>query len=222
MTYRVTPWSYSSLAAFEECPRRYKLTRLTKQVREKQTPALAEGNRVHTALEKYIKGESSLPPEYAGYKNFADTVKTAPGQKHAEYSFGLTKNLKPTGFWDSDVWVRGKLDVVVLREKSAVVIDWKTGKPKVDMDQLRLFAGAAFCTWPHIQGVVTGYAWLTASKLDPERFNREDNTKIWQEFAIRVHRMEEAAKTDSFPPRPSGLCRQWCPVGKALCEHCGE
>ena len=45
------PWSYSALTSYETCPKRYQLTRVTKQVTEPQTEATRWGNEVHKALE---------------------------------------------------------------------------------------------------------------------------------------------------------------------------
>ena len=44
-------WSYSLLQAFETCPRRFKLTRITKEVQEPQSEAMLHGNEVHKSLE---------------------------------------------------------------------------------------------------------------------------------------------------------------------------
>ena len=57
--------------------------------------------------------------------------------------------------------------------------------------------------------------------MDTEVFTQDDKPVIFQEFAARVHRMETSEKKDDWPARPSGLCKSWCPVGKALCDHCG-
>lgn len=219
---KVTPWSYTSLNDFETCPRRFYLTRVAKVVKEGQSEAMAEGNRVHKALELFVKDGIPLPETYKKYHAMAAKITATPGTKIAEFSFGLNRELKPTTFFAKDVWVRGKLDLTVLRPRSAIVIDYKTGKRKEDIHQLRLFAGVAFRSFPAIERVATGYAWLPDNKLDTESFTRDDDPLIWQGFAIRVHRMEEAGRTNQFPPRPSGLCRKHCPVGRTYCEHCGE
>lgn len=216
------PWSYSSLSAYETCPRRFYLTRICKQVSEKQTDATRHGNEVHQALEKYVGGEAPLPQKYDAYRPIADRLKAAPGKKLLEYKFGLTQALKPTTFFGKDVWVRGVLDVCIVRDDTAVVLDYKTGSRKVDADQLRLFAGSALALWPFIKRVKTGYIWLKSDQLDTEKFSQEHKTEIFQDFAGRVHRMEMSQKNDSWPAKPSGLCRAWCPVGKSLCDHCGE
>lgn len=215
------PWSYSSLTAYETCPRRFFLTRISKQVSEKQTEATMHGNEVHKALELYVGGKQGLPEKYSRYKEVADNIRAARGEKLLEYKFGLTKDLRPTTFFGKDVWCRGVLDVGVLRNKSATILDYKTGKRKFDTDQLKLFAMAAMSNWPFLEYVDTGYVWLQTSQLDTQRFTREERQSIAQEFAIRVHRMEQSEAKNEWPAKPSGLCREWCPVGKQLCEHCG-
>lgn len=218
---KVTPWSYSSLSAYAQCPKRYYITRISKQVTEKQTEATIHGNQVHSALEKYVGNEAPLADMYEGYRPVADKIKMAPGKKFLEYKFGLTKALTPTTFFAKDVWCRGVLDIAITRPKEAVVLDWKTGARKLDGDQLRLFAGAAMCLWPYAEKIKTGYIWLKTGQMDTETFTPDDKPGIFQDFAARVHRMEESERNDDWPARPSGLCARYCPVGKALCVHCG-
>ena len=218
----VVPWSYSSLTSFETCPRRHYLTRITKQVVEPQTDALTFGNKVHKELELATKGEKPLSAGFQNYKPLVDKLRAAPGRKLIEYKFGLTRSFKPTGFFDKDVWVRGAIDYAAVTEQKATVLDHKTGKPKVDMDQLRLFAGAALKLFPQVEQVKTGYIWLGYNKVDSESFKRGDEAEIWEDFSSRVIRMERALDKNDWPPKPSGLCRQWCHVGSKLCEFCGK
>lgn len=217
----MTPWSYSSLSAFETCPRRYRLTRIDKAVKEPQTEATIHGNEVHKALETAVGG-AALPLKYRAYTPIVDLVRRSPGVKTAEIKFGLTRNLTPTDFWASNVWCRGVLDLRIVQPKCVTVIDWKTGKPKPDADQLKLFAAAALAHHPYADTIKTGYAWLTHNRLDVETFKRGDEAAIWQEFLPRVQRVERAAETGEYPPRPSGLCRAWCPVPKSMCEFSGR
>jgi hypothetical protein len=49
------PWSYSSLSSFLQCPRRFYLTRVVKEVKEPPTQATLWGQEVHSALELRIK-----------------------------------------------------------------------------------------------------------------------------------------------------------------------
>lgn len=210
------------LTAFETCPRRFNLTRVTRQVTEPQTTATIYGNEVHKALEHYVGGTATLPERFEQYRPVADKLRIAPGRKLLEYKFGLTRALQPTGFFEANCWVRGVLDVAVVREKSAVVLDYKTGKRKPDHDQLGLFALAATKLWPFAQKVKTGYVWLQSQQMDTKEYTHNDVAPLAQDFAARAQRLEDAHKIDRWPARPSGLCRQWCPVGVTFCEHCGK
>lgn len=211
-------WSYSYLTAFETCPRRFALTRIYKTVQEPQTEATINGNQVHKAIELHIKGEQHLPEKYARYVPLVQAVMTAPGVKHAELKFGLTKQLTPTGFFAKDVWVRGVFDLLVVKPKSITIVDWKTGKPKSDPDQLDLFAAVGLALHPRIDKARTAYAWLAHDRLDPQEFTRDDYERIWAGFRTRVQRLEQAITDEKFPPKPSGLCKAWCPVTKRQCE----
>lgn len=218
----ILPWSYSSLTAFETCPRRFKLTRITKAVIEPQTEATLHGNEVHKALENHLNGEKYLPEKYADYLPIVERCKATPGKRLVEYKFALTHNFKPTTFFAKDAWVRGVIDFAVVQPTTAVVLDWKTGKPKDDHDQLKLFAATAFAAHPHVETVKTGYVWLAHGKVDSKEFKKEDVAGIWQEFLPRVLRMTKAAEKDNFPPKPSGLCTKWCPVTNDMCEFSGR
>ena len=222
MKSKVLPWSFTSLTAYETCPRRFYLTRVAKLVKEPQTEATLHGNEVHKALEKYVGSGSPLPEKYANLAPLADKIKATPGKKLLEYKFALDDALRPTDFFGARAWVRGVFDVAVVQEKSVVVLDYKTGKRKLDSDQLNLFAAAAMSLWPRAATVKTGYIWLKDGVVDAQTFEQNDKTRIMQDFAGRVQRMVESELQDKWPAKPSGLCRKWCPVGRDLCEHCGS
>jgi CRISPR/Cas system-associated exonuclease Cas4 (RecB family) len=227
---KAVPWSYSSLQAFETCPRRFYLTKIIKTVVEGQNPAMLEGNRKHKILEDFVKGKGGLQ-DLESMAPLMKRLVAEPGQKVAELQFGLTQDLRPTKFFGDDVWVRGKLDLSIVGPKHAFIFDYKTGKRKTDFHQLRLFAGAAFAMWPYVETVSTGYVWLPQvddkvdrpkAKIDTEQFARADKEVIFQDFAARVFKIEEAERTGNWEPTPSGLCQNYCPVGRGNCEHCGS
>jgi ATP-dependent exoDNAse (exonuclease V) beta subunit len=218
----MTAWSYSYLQAFETCGRRFYLTKILKTVVEPQTEATISGNQVHKAIEQHIKGEQWLPEKYKRYIPIVEAVKASPGIKHVEYKFGLTKQLHTTGFFAKDVWVRGVYDLAAVKPNTVTIVDWKTGKPKSDTDQLELFAVTAFSVFPHAKTIRTAYAWLGHDRLDAAQYTRDDAARLWDNFKSRVQRLETAIEDEKFPPKPSGLCRAWCPVTKNQCEFSGR
>lgn len=218
----VLPWSYSSLTAFETCPRRFYLTRIAKAVAEPQTEATIWGNAVHKALELAVSGTKPLEPRFSSYAPVVERVRASAGTKHTEQKFGITNHFTPTTFFGKDVWFRGVIDLAVVTPTTATVLDYKTGKVKLDGDQLKLFAAAAFAQHTHVNTVRTGYLWLAHDETTQRSFTRDEVPAIWQEFLPRIRRMELAQESNKWPPNPSGLCAKWCPVGKKLCDFCGK
>jgi hypothetical protein len=97
-----------------------------------------------------------------------------------------------------------------------------TGKRKPDLTQLKLFAGLAFASFPNLEVINTGFVWLKHGTIDKKEYTRKEVPMIWQEFIPRVQRMQRAYDEDKFPPKPSGLCRNYCAVPKHKCEFSGR
>lgn len=210
------------MSAFEQCPLRYKLTRVTKKVKEPDTEATLWGKRVHSALEERIRDGTPLPATLAGYEGIAAKVANSKGEVKVEMKIGVNANFGSTDFFANDVWCRGIIDVAIVNGDKAVILDWKTGKPKPGSDQLKLSAGMALAQFPQVKSVETGFVWLKNNKVDRDTFTREHVGEIWSSFMPRVARLNMAFENDRWPANPSGLCKNYCPVGKSNCEFCGR
>lgn len=227
-------WSYSSLTSFETCPRRHHATRVAKTVREPEGAALVIGNAAHKSLELRAKtgcpipkvidittagGERATMPT-TGWEEMMAKILAVPGEVITERQIALDSRLCETGWFDKNVWVRGVIDLGIVHGHKALLLDHKTGKRKPDNDQLMLFAALAMHVWPALDKVVTGFLWLKEHKIDKETFTRSDLSGIWDRFTPRVKRLEIAHETDTWDPKPSGLCKKWCPIN--ACEFCGR
>lgn len=218
-------WSYSALQLFETCPRKFQALRITKEVKDTDSEALRWGNYLHKQFEEYINagGKFVLPQELNRYRALLDAVIAKGGEKFAEYSVALTRTLTPTSFFGKDVWTRGKLDVLILNGEEAYVLDWKTGKPKPDPTQVKLFALYVFALFPQVNTVKAGFVWVAegvTNAVDIYTFTRDDETAMWNEFLPRIKVFEDAHQTNQWPVRPSGLCKAYCPV--VTCPHNGK
>jgi hypothetical protein len=213
-------WSYSSLTSFETCPHRYNLTKNLKVVVEPETEVQRWGNDVHKALEDRINGVP-LTEKFVQYEPFVEAIERV-GKPKAETKMALTKDFSATTFFAKNVWCRGIIDTHTVVGNKGMALDWKTGKPKPDSSQLKLFAAMMFHTYPELEEVQTGFVWLAHDKLTKDVFTRNQLGEIWGEFLPRVKRLEIAYDEDKWVPKPSGLCRAWCPVGKENCSHCGS
>lgn len=215
-------WSYSSLTAFETCPYRYYVTRVTKQVVEPEGEAQKWGNYVHKAFEDRVNESKPLPDALAPYEGMVSALLSRPGTAVGEQQLAVTAGYEPTGWWDKDAWARCIIDLTLVNGKKAAVLDWKTGKRKPDSTQLMMSAGVIFSHYPEVERVATSFVWLKDDAIDRDLFTRTQVPEIWGSFIPRVRRLEIAFEKEKWPKKPSGLCRAWCPVGKTLCEHCGK
>lgn len=206
--------SYSAIKLFENCALRYYRQRIAKDVEDEGGEASKYGERIHAFLEARLKG-AGIEQEVAAYEPLCQSIEklAARGELHVEKELVLTENLTPTGWWDSDAWLRSKLDVLVLVNNEAVVMDWKTGKRNADQFQMQLFAAQVFKHFPHITSVKTSLVWLKTMEMDTERYIRSDANAIWAEVMQRIQRIHDAYTHGNWPARPSGLCR-YCP-----CRH---
>ena len=217
-------WSYSSLQLFETCPRKFQALRITKEVKEPENEALRWGNWLHKQFEQYIRasGKFVIPKELEKYRKLLDTVIAQPGEKYAEYEVCLSPQLKMLSWYDKGAWSRGKLDVLIINDTKATVLDWKTGKPKADDTQAKLFALYVFTLFPHVEEVSSGFVWLgegVTNPIDLRTYVRRDQTDLWNEFLPRIRVYEDAHTNNQWPERPSGLCKRHCPV--TSCPHNG-
>jgi hypothetical protein len=210
-------WTYSHLEKFATCPKQFYHTSVVKDFVSPPTEATIWGHRVHEAFENRINNGATLPKGMEHWERIAKRIDSLEGNKYAEIKLAIGKGFQPAD-WDS-AWSRGIADLVVIREKNAMVLDYKTGKRKPS-EQLDLYAAYIFAHYPEVEDVKTIFVWLKDQKTDKKRFNRDELPIIWREFIPKVARLESAYNRDSWPAKPSGLCNGWCPV--KTCQHYKE
>lgn len=206
--------SYSAIKMFENCPLRYYRQRVLKDVVDEPNDMSRYGERIHKMLEDRVGEGKMLPSDAAKYEDICASIETAAthgGELFAEKELVLTENLTPTGWWDADAWLRSKLDVFVLYGNKAIVLDWKTGKRRIDNFQLKLFAAQVMQHYPDVDSVKTGLIWLKTNEFDHEVFDRDQINDIWADVISRIRRIYKALEYGKWPANPSGLCR-YCPA----------
>jgi CRISPR/Cas system-associated exonuclease Cas4 (RecB family) len=205
-------WTFSSIDKYETCPRQYYHLRVKRDIVEPPTEATKWGEKVHTAMEYRVRDGVELPEGMTQWEGLAAKIAAIPGEKLCEQKMSLDKNFQPVEW--SAAWTRGIADLLVVSGTTAVCLDYKTGKRKLT-DQLALYAGYTFAHYPQVNTVTTGFVWMKDRKIDKEAFTRVEVPMIWRKFLPKVHKLELAYEKDKWLPRPSGLCRGWCPV-----KHC--
>jgi hypothetical protein len=209
-------WSYSNLNQFDTCPKQFYHKHVLKE-KEPPTEVSEYGNRVHKELEDRLRIKKPLSQELAKYEPYCLSIEQR-GDPYVELAVGLRRDGSPTGFFAPDVWGRGKIDVLLVNDKNAWVGDWKTGKKKEDEGQVKIFALFAFHYYPQIETVNCNYIWLKSNEIGKRyQFRREDLPALWKNIMPSIEGVEHAYETGNFPPRPSGLCKGWCPVSS--CQY---
>lgn len=220
----VVPWTYTKTKDFSTCPKQFCAKHIDKLIKFQETEATKYGNEVHDAFEHFFKSDRALPPKLQHYQKVMDALNAKPGEKVAEYQFGLDENLEPCGFFDANVWVRGKIDLTILDEstESAILVDYKTSKNTryADTDQLELMAMAIFKHFPWVKTVKAALIFVVCRETVKATYHADNQPEMWAKWLARIKVMQEAEAAGVWNPKPSGLCRAWCDVMD--CPHNGK
>ena len=205
-------WSYSSLKEYINCAKKYQEIRVLKNYVFQDTPQTIYGKEVHKALEDYVGSNTELAKNYQKFKPLIDDLIAIPGDKYCEYEMALTKEKTPCKFEDSNRWVRGIADLLIVDGDTAFIVDYKTGSNKYpDPKQLRLMALMTFAHFPQVNTVKAGLLFLAHNQFIPEEYKREDIEASWGHFTAPLMRLSHSYDTDTWTPNPTPLCG-YCPV----------
>jgi RecB family exonuclease len=177
---------------------------------------------VHKLLEAKGKGaldETQLSEEgkqtLERWGPVVDKIMSRPGEKFFEHQMAVNRDLKPVGWFAEDVWIRSIADVLVVDDKIAYCIDYKTGKVKDNPTQLQLFAAMVMWHFPNVDTVKTSFVWLKYNETTNSIYERRFLGALWNAIKPRFERVQETINLGVFPTKPSGLC-PWC-AAKDIC-----
>lgn len=202
--------SYSFLNKWVICPHQAARKYIVKDLpREPESPEMAWGNAVHSAMEHRLKHKTPLPGNMQAYEVWCiglDKCIVAPEQK-----LGVTAAGRPCGFFDKDVYLRGKLDApVLLRTDAMALLDWKTGKRREDPYELAIGALLLKAHQPEINVVVGSYVWLKDNVKGPLH-DVSDTERTWSVVQATMDDVGHQMSMGWFKKTPGPLCG-WCPV----------
>jgi len=210
----VIKWSYSGLKDFTKCPRQYHEVKVLQNFQKEVTEQMRYGTEVHQALEDYVRNGMPLNRNYERFQPLLDVLMAIPGFRFPEYKMALDIDKDPCDFDDPNYWVRGIADLLIIdeTEETALIIDYKTGKPKMpDPDQLKLMALMVFAKFPAVKRIKAGLAFILYDVFVPEEYERSQIDSLWEKFTPDLARLSVAYETNSWMPNPTPLCG-WCPV----------
>ncbi|HWI67552.1 MAG TPA: PD-(D/E)XK nuclease family protein [Nitrospiraceae bacterium] len=227
-------WSYSKLKNFETCPRRYEEVDVKKGFDEGEqgkSPELRRGDELHEAMMCRVQGTTPLPPQFLYMERWAEKLSRELhwGQIiQCELKLSIDREGNSTGYFDKDTWLRTRIDYFrtvpgeTPGHAQGHVVDYKTGKPPRVWDgtQLLINAHLIFCHYKHVETLRVDYLWTEYNDTTHETYTRGETPKAFEAILPRVAALENAHATGMFPPKPCGLCKDYCPV--STCEHYGK
>lgn len=219
------PFSYSALTDFEGCPKRFLETKILKNYPFEVTESLTYGREVHTAFEHRVKEGKKLPPHLEHCESLITGLEQAGYKLYAEIEIAITRDFKPTTYWDKGAWFRGSIDVLGVRGSELIMLDWKTGKRYPEFGQLKLYSLILSATGVgESKGV---YVWLRDKKSDTVQVTRANPQQVppgVSEIAnlekVREEYIHRAAKFEAALQRPPEDLETWVTRESPLCAYC--
>lgn len=202
-------WSYSSLKHFEQCPKSYHAQRIAKSHKQEEREYLSWGNKVHKHLEDRINKQTPLPDFLQHLEPVIQGLAATGKLMIAEMEFAFTREWKPTKYWADDAWTRGKIDVMLIGQHDAIILDWKTGKRRPDFGQLEYYALAVGLLG--IKKIRGHFAWIKTKEFDSCDIDERIIRHVQQLFTSKAALLERAYETNEWPAKTSALCA-YCPV----------
>lgn len=212
-------WSHTALKSYETCPFRYKREKVDKAYPFIQGEAARWGEYVHKCLEERIKDGNALPSNVIQYEPIAQLLTGMKGEASFENQMALNRSLEKVDWFAKDVWVRFIVDAFWKAGSVIKALDWKTGKPSTDTEQLRLFGAGLMAVYPDVEEVKGKYIYLKNMSAVDITITRDQCDEIWNSYAERVGWIETSHQHNNWPKKKNGLCKNYCPVKE--CEHNG-
>ena len=205
------PISYTHLRSAELCLRQYHRLHVVKDIPFVETDATRWGTQVHEAFAQRLLYGTPLAD---GMHTFETFVPPKSGRLRGlvEHKLGMRDDGVKCDFFAEDCWLRGKVDFALVDHdsKSAVIVDWKTGRTREEPDELEIYAVLLRARYPHIAAITGWYVWLKENRMGKVHDLSDVNGKLAM-LKYRVKNIDEASRLDHWPPRQGPLCK-WCSV----------
>jgi len=210
--------SYTSTRDFS-CKRRYYHQHIARDVERESTPAMEYGWLVHKGLEQRLAGGEPLPDNLAQFESFAAAIDSARARGlivDVERRLGMRRNLSACDFHDPGCWWCGVLDVVIRRDSTALLYDWKTGKRREDPAELKIHAALLKAHHPELETIKGRYVWLREEMAGPV-YDLSGFAQTRAEMEQLDREIAHSLRTEYWPPQQNPLC-SWCPCTRTQCE----
>ena len=242
---KFTPYSFSKMGSFHQCPRKFKLQYIDKiKIPFETNIALEKGKYLHHLIECDLKNEKgnfvfklSKDEDKNKYRQIFNNFIVSPHynffkslkEKYIEQGFSLIldpsrqgKNkLIPENYKNGkNVLVRGFIDFLAIKDdvnqKTAIIVDWKSGKYKEDQNEMQVMI---YSIWAFLR-------FSQIEKVETYFYFIEHNKFVSRTYYREqlneliknmIDYIKPIEKASQFPKNITALC-DWCPFKKF--GHC--
>ncbi len=210
--------SYSRLNVYEQCAFKFNSQYILKNYPDdSDNPAFVRGSAIHPQCEKYINFKTGLSTQEPSLRSEAqnavpiiDKIIGSYDLVLAEQKLAMDIKYSPASWFHKTVAYRAVLDMVAIKDTSAVIIDFKTGKVRnyddKDTGQLRLAAFFIFSTYPQVNDLSTTYLFLDHKQSITRKFTRKDKPGMEKTFTDLYNTVNN---DKDFVPTKNQFCN-WC------------
>ena len=179
---------------------------------KRPTEQMLYGTAVHKAIEDYVGEGKPLAKNYQHYQPMLDTLLEIDGERKPEFRMAVTHERQPCSFGHADYWVRGIVDLLILDDETAYIVDYKTGNAKYpDVKQLQLMALMTYAHFPQVEEIKAGLLFVAHNTFIDQNYSRSNVNEMWAGFAPDLERLKVSYESSQWPENPTPLCG-WCPV----------
>lgn len=214
-----TPYSYSRLSAYANCPRFYKARYIEKRP-EAPSEALERGKAVHEAIAEYTKyclhnglqTDLEFLREYPGtdevrgiLETFADTHMIEPGDYKFEEMWKIEMDPHPWTWW-------GVIDNLKDEGERLSITDFKTdhmlrSQTEINKDsQLKDYAWMAAMKYPQAQEFICAIDFVRHGVTRETVYTRDDIEAIEKQIISQIQEIEADREYKAVP----GSGCSWC------------
>ena len=200
------PLSFSFLNDFANCPHKAYRRYVKKDLpRPPETPEQREGNTTHRLIMMYLRGHPNRLP--VSLEPFVLPFKARKAE--AEVWLAMTEDMRPANE-DEPVWLKGKIDVLIVEPPNAFIVDWKTGKVREDPKELLTYALLLRANFPEVNKISGCYVWLKEGRMGAV-YDLTDVNRTYHAIKAAARQAEGYQLLGDWPAEPNALCA-WCPV----------
>jgi len=219
---KFSPYSFSKASTFYQCPYKFKLKYIDKiKIPFETNIALEKGKYIHSLIEHDIKNEKlkdfkfeiASEKDVQNFNQIFNNLQINPLYNYFKSKNGFTelgfslkiqdKKIIP-GKYDSDSLIRGYIDYLFIEDNKAIIIDWKTGKYKEDINEMQviIYSVWAFLNF-NIDIVETYFFFVEHSKYVKKTFKKEQLNELLKKILLYLRKIE---KCNNFDKNISPLC----------------